>query len=194
MQYWAEWIEPLSISLEGLNVVRLDIYSPVQQNNNGKKKNNGLRSAGKANTSPCPQGWNKLLIEYSVTAQLLHKPGPNYYNFLRNVSDSHCVAAVASCYSLLLKWKQSCDMDCLRNTGDSSLSPLANYVKARQLARIEAVIRGSAFLKTVQMKKLPCALNSELLPMSPPYPEPFTRPIYLNWLSPAAGRTPRNAS
>lgn len=31
----------------------------------------------------------------------------------------------------------------------------------------EAVIRGSAFLNSVQMIKLPCVLSSALLPMSP---------------------------
>lgn len=44
------------------------------------------------------------------------------------------------------------------------------------------------------MKKLPCTLSSEPLPMSPSCPEPFTRPIYLNCLSPAAGHTLRNSS
>lgn len=44
------------------------------------------------------------------------------------------------------------------------------------------------------MKKLPCAVSSEPLPMSPSYPEPFTRPIYLNWLSPALWGTARKKS
>lgn len=103
---------------------------------------------------------------------------------------------VGSCFPGL-KWKlQSCDIF------HKTFSEIAE-VKFHQACCVitlmhgqvaEAVIRGSTFLKTVQMKKLPCAVSSEPLPMSPSYPEPFTRPIYLNWLSPALWGTARKKS
>lgn len=136
-------------------------------------------------------------MEYDIDCWLF-SPTPlllnNYYNLL-HVSQPLCGG---SCITALFHTPQIeskvVTQEVFEKSGSSSLSLLGNYIQARQLAHAEAAIRGPTFLKTVQMKKLSCAVNSELLPRSPPYPEPFTRPIYLNWLSPTAGRTPRNAS
>lgn len=137
-------------------------------------------------------------MEYDIDCWLFSPTPLPLTNLLQPLACQPAIVWGGSCITALFHTPQIeskvVTQEVFEKSGSSSLSLLGNYIQARQLAQAEAAIRGPAFLKTVQMKKLSCAVNSELLPRSPPYPEPFTRPIYLNWLSPTAGRTPRNAS
>lgn len=192
MQHCTCWIGPLSISLQGLCVLCLSWYLQSSAAKQQWKKGRWMCS------SLVEKPMFALGMEYAIDCWVFIVRVQLHYYYLTITSPcmsaSCSVVAIASRHSLT-------QLECkvvTRGVWDivaiPQWRPLGNYLQARQLAQAEAAIREPSFLRTVQTKKLSCVVNSELLPRSPPYPEPFTRPIYLNWLSPTAGRTPRNAS
>lgn len=193
MQHCACWIGSLSISLQGLHVLCLSWYLQSSAAKQQWKKGKWMRF------SLVEKPMFASGMEYAIDCWVFNVAAQLYCCYLTNtahcMSASHCVAAVSSRHTLTpqLENKVVTQRGCLRNSGNSSPSLRGNYIQARPLAHGEAAIRDPSFLRKVQMKKLPCVVNPKLLPRSPLYPEPFTRPIYLNWLSPTAGRTPRNA-